>query len=445
MKTRKIPKRISTAILNSLSAGVVPRIGLSYVAVGRKDEVEALLQDLESISEGGASFRFVVGRYGSGKSFTLQLLRNNAMERGFVVADADLSPVRRLVGSNRAGQGTYRELMRNLSTKTRPDGGALAAILERWISGVQASVVKEMGLRPNDEGFNDAVENKILEVVSNMEGLVHGFDFANVISTYWRGYRLDNDDMKDAALRWLRGEFSTKTEARRALGNVRVIVNDNDWYDYIKLMARFVADIGYKGLILLIDEAVNLYKISHSVSRNNNYEKLLSMFNDTMQGKASHLGILMGGTPLFVEDARRGLYSYEALRTRLATSRFSREGLKDTSGPIIRLHMLSHNEIFLLLRRLLEVHSTHNKYESPLTTEDLQAFMQEIVNRLGAEKLLTPREVVRDFISVLNLLQQNPDVTFGELIQAPDLQLLSTEEQLDTDVDRQAEFADFTL
>ena len=443
MKKRKIPRRISAAILNSLSAGVVPRIGLSYTAVGRKDEIEALLQDLENISEGGASFRFIVGRYGSGKSFMLQLLRNNAMERGFVVADADLSPVRRLVGSNCAGQGTYRELMHNLSTKTRPDGGALPAILERWISGVQASVVQEMGLRPNDDGFSDAVENRILEVVSNMEGLVHGFDFANVISTYWRGHRQGNDQMKDAALRWLRGEFSTKTEARRALGNVRVIINDNDWYNYIKLMARFVADIGYKGLLILIDEAVNLYKINHSVSRNNNYEKLLAMFNDTMQGKAEYLGILMGGTPLFVEDPRRGLYSYEALRTRLATSRFAREGLRDTSGPIIRLPMLTHNEIFLLLRRLVDVHTAHYKYEDKLTTEDLQTFMQEIVNRLGAEKLLTPREVVRDFISVLNILQQNPDVTFGELIQGPDFQPASVPH--DSDVDPEAEFAEFTL
>ena len=222
-----------------------------------------------------------------------------------------------------------------------------------------------------------------------------------------------------------------------------MIINDNDWYNYIKLMARCVADIGYKGLLILIDEAVNLYKINHSVSRNNNYEKLLAMFNDTMQGKAEYLGILMGGTPLFVEDARRGLYSYEALRTRLATSRFAREGLRDTSGPIIRLPMLTHNEIYLLLRRLVDVHTAHYKYEDKLTTEDLQTFMQEIVNRLGAEKLLTPREVVRDFISVLNILQQNPDVTFGELIQGPEFQLASVPH--DSDVDPEAEFAEFTL
>jgi len=445
MKKRKIPRRISTAVLNSLSAGVVPRVGLNYTAVGRKDEVEALLHDLENIAEGGASFRFIVGRYGSGKSFMLQLVRNNAMERGFVVADADLSPVRRLVGSNRAGQGTYRELMHNISTKTRPDGGALLAILERWISGVQASVVQEQGLRPNDAGFSDAVEKQILQVISNMEGLVHGFDFANVISAYWRGYRQGDDELKDAALRWLRGEFTTKTQARRALGNVRVIISDDDWYDYIKLMARFVADIGYKGLLILIDEAVNLYKITHTVSRTNNYEKLLAMFNDTMQGKAEYLGILMGGTPLFVEDTRRGLYSYEALRTRLATSRFVKDGLRDTSAPIIYLPMLSHNEIFLLLRRLIDVHTAHYRYESTLTTEDLQTFMQEVVNRLGAEKLLTPREVVRDFISVLNLLQQNPDVTFNELIHGPDFELTAVEQELDSDVDPEGQFAEFTL
>lgn len=418
---QRVPRRISTALLNSLSAGVVPRIGLEYVAVGRADEIKALLLDLEDIGAGGAGFRLIVGRYGSGKSFLLQLLRNHAMDRGFVVADADLSPERRLSGTNRQGVATYRELMKNLATKTRPDGGALAAILERWISTIQTQVAQETGLNLQEQAFIQAVEQRIMTVVDNMEGLVHGFDFATVLSSYWRGHRLGDDDLKDAALRWLRGEFATKTDARVALG-VRVIVDDDSWYDYVKLMARFVTGIGYQGLIILLDEMVNLYKISHSLSRQSNYEKLLTMFNDTMQGKAEHLGIIAGGTPQFVEDARRGLYSYEALRSRLAESRFLQAGMRDTSSPILRLQPLTHEELFVLLTRLQDVYATHFQQPTGLSEQELTAFLQEAVNRLGAEQMLTPREIIRDFITVLNLLRQNPDLSFEQLVQTGDWQ-----------------------
>ena len=415
MAKLKLPKRISTAIINSLGAGVVPRVGLEHIAVGREKEIAALLQNIDNIAEGGAAFRFIVGRYGSGKSFMLQLIRNQAMEQGLVVADADLSPERRLAGTNSQGVATYRELIQNLATKTRPDGNALVAILEGWINGIQNQVAQDTGIRPSDEGFDDQVEARIREVVKDIEGLVHGFDFANVIIAYWRGYRSDNDDKKEAALRWLRGEFSNKTEAKSALG-VRVIIDDDGWYDYIKLFAKFVSDIGYKGLLVLIDEAVHLYKITHTLSRQKNYDKILAMFNDTMQGRAEYLGIFIGGTPEFLEDRRRGLYSDEALRSRLAISRSVKSEVQDTSAPVVRVETLTYEEITKLLQRLTEVHAVHYQYEKTLTKSELKEFLQEVTNRLGSEKLLTPREVVRDFLTVLNILQQNPEMTFSQLI-----------------------------
>ena len=442
MTTFKIPKRISTALLSSLAAGVVPRVGLEHIAVGRKDEIGALLQDLENIAEGGASFRFIVGRYGSGKSFLLQLLRNYAMERDFVVSDVDLSPERRLAGTDGQAVATYRELLRNMATKARPDGGALAPVLERWIGDIQARVVKESGIRPNDPGFNDAVEKGIVETINNMEGMVHGFDFASVLTAYWRGYRESDDEMKGGALRWLRGEYSTKTEAKSELG-VRVIVDDDNWYDYVKLLAKFISDVGYKGFLVLIDEGVNLYKITHSVSRESNYEKLLTIFNDTMQGKAGHLGMLLGGTNQFVEDPRRGLYSYEAIRSRLAESRFAKDGLRDNSGPLLRLQTLTSEEIFVLLSRLADVHAVHYGYQNHLTPLNLQEFMQEVTNRLGAGSLLTPREVVRDFIALLNILRQNPNITFSELIHGSDFKPTSVSK--DPDIDESDKFAEFSV
>ncbi|MGF1481994.1 MAG: ATP-binding protein [Cyanophyceae cyanobacterium] len=428
----KIPRRVSTALLNALSAGVVPRVGLEQIAVGREQEIQALTQDLENISQGGAGFRFIVGRYGSGKSFLLQLLRNRAMEEGFVVADADLSPERKLAGTKNQALATYRELMKNLATRTNPNGGAIALILEKWISTILSQVAKATGKRPGEPEFDNQVEENILEVVENLEGLVHGFDFASVIITYWRGYREDNTDKKEAALRWLRGEFSSKTEAKSSLG-VRVIIDDDTWYDYIKLFAKFAADIGYRGLIIFLDEAIHLYKITHNRSRQSNYDKLLAIFNDSMQGKAESLGIIVGATPQLVEDKRRGLQADEAWRTRLAKSRFTQEH-QDTSAPAIYLHPLSPEELVVLLQRLAAVHALHYQYE-PIGSDRIETFKQAVVSRLGADKLSTPREVVRDFISILNVLHQNPQLSFEQLVQ--------TQGETTSTVDD--DFAEFTL
>lgn len=416
--SNKIPKRVSTAIIQSLSAGVVPRAGLEHIAVGRKDEIEALLRDIDDIvADGGATFRMILGRYGSGKSFLSQLIRNYALQRNFVVMDADLSPQHRLTGTQGQGLNLYRSLLINAATRTRPDGGAFNALLERWISDVQQQVVQKEGIQPSDPGFASAVENRIRATVNNMEGMVHGFDFASVISAYWRGHQNADDELKAAAMRWLRGEYSTKTEARQALG-VRVIIDDDSWYDYIKLMAFFVKDIGYKGLIIFIDEAVNLYKISNTVSRNNNYERLLTIFNDTLQGKAQYLGVIVGATPQMVEDTRRGLFSYEALRTRLEESRFAKEGIRDMSGPMLRLEVLTDLEMFVLLERIREIHGLNFNYEPAVSKEQIQFFMNEVRKRLGADQLITPREIVRDYIAILNILQQNPDMTFDGIVGA---------------------------
>lgn len=416
MSSTAVPKRVTTAILQSLAAGVVPRVGLEHIAVGRKEEITALLNDLDTVvADGGASFRLILGRYGSGKSFLCQLIRNYALQRNFVVADADLSPDRRLTGAQGQGLALYRELLNNMATKTRPDGNAFAALLERWISDVQGQVVQQDQVPALSPAFADAVERRIHAAIRNMEGMVHGFDFGIVLNAYWRAHLAGDDERKSAAMRWLRGEYTTKTEARQALG-VRVIIEDSAWYDYIKILAHFVKDVGYRGLVIFIDEAVNLYKISNKASRNNNYERLLTVFNDTLQGKAQYLSVVVGATPQMVEDPNRGLYSYEALRSRLVESRFVRNGMRDLSGPMIRLEVLSPTEIYVLLQRLRELHGMQYGYTPRVTDAQIQSFMTEVVNRLGADQLLTPREVIRDYVTVLNLLQQNPSLTFDGVI-----------------------------
>ena len=436
----RVPKRVAAVIINSLKGGVVPRIGLPCITVGREAEIRALLTDLSLIADGGASFRFLVGRYGSGKSFLLQTIRTHAMGEGFVVADADLSPERRLQGGQGQGLATYRELMRNLSTKTRPEGGALMLILDRWISNLQMQVAGELsagaaapgggtatggtpvsngaaapGDAPNDPALNRAVEARIREQVASLEEMVHGFDFARLLTLYYRAVVDGNDELKGNVARWFRGEYRTKTEARQELG-VSIIIGDNDWYDYVKLFAQFLKGAGYQGMLVLIDELVNLYKIPNSVTRQYNYEKILTMYNDTLQGKAHHLGIIMGGTPQSIEDRRRGVFSYEALRSRLTQGRFAAEGMRDMLAPIIHLHPLTYEELLVLIEKLQQIHAGYFGYEARLNESDLVQFLQIEFGRVGADTHLTPREVIRDFIELLDIAYQNPSTPVASIL-----------------------------
>lgn len=415
MPSVTISRRESGALINSLTAGVVPRIGLRHIAVGRQNEVNAFLHDLATIEDGGASFRLVSGQYGSGKSFLLQMIRNNAMDRNFIVADADLSPERRLTGTKGQGLATYRELMQHISTLTRPEGGALEAILQKWISGLQSSVSKENGLRPGNPEIVEAVSDKIAEIMTELSEMTYGFAFATVIDSYWRGMKTGDENLKQSSLRWLRGEFTTKTEAKQSL-SVDCIIDDQSWYEFLKLFALFVSKAGYKGLLVFLDEGVNLYKITHKQARDSNYEKILTIFNDTMQGKAQSIGVFLSGTPQFIYDERRGLFNYEALRSRLVDNRFGVQGFVDYTSPVVKLNQLSPEEIYLLMERLCELHCTHYSYDCSLGTRELTVFLNTVVSRLGADQLLTPREIIRDFLGLLNILQQNPDITFDTLI-----------------------------
>lgn len=412
----KVPKRILSSLLSSVSAGVVPRAGAPYIAIGRADEINAMLSDLEQVNEGGGSMRFLIGRYGSGKSFLMQLIRGYALERDFLTADADLSPERRLYGTGGSGVATYRELMKNLASKASPDGGALPKIIAKWISTLQSTVVS-MGITPNHPDFSNALHREAMEALRDLEFLVGGFDFTRVITEYYTAYTTGDDDRKSACLRWLRGEFSTKSEARRELGfQVSVIIDDENWYDFLKLWAALARMMGYRGLVVFIDECVNLYKISHRVSRENNYEKILSMFNDTLQGRAQGLALVLGGTPQFLEDTRRGLFSYEALRSRLCDSRFALQGFKNLIGPVIRLRRLSDDELFALISRITKLYAQHYGTDSLVTEEQMVRFLEICLSRAGADSMITPREMLRDYMTVLNILMQNPTVSFEEVL-----------------------------
>ncbi|MBR2546577.1 MAG: ATP-binding protein [Eubacterium sp.] len=438
---RKVPRRIAQTVLNSLKGGVVPRTGLPYITVGRKNEIEALLRDVDIISEGGASFRFIVGRYGAGKSFLIQAIRNYVMDKGFIVCDADLSPERRLQGTHGQGLATYRELISNLATKTRPEGGALTLILDRWINAVQTDALKETGLTPGDPALAEAVDRKIYDITSQISELVHGFEFAHLLSLYYHAYLDGNDEVKAQVIRWFRGEYTLKREAKEALG-VNIIISDDDWYDYLKLFAVFFRLAGYAGMMIMIDELVNIYKIPNSITRQYNYEKMLTMYNDALQGKARYLGIIMGATPQTLEDRRRGIYSYEALKSRLAKGRFSRPGARDMLAPVIRLDPLTPEEMLVLAEKLSDMHAGLYGYEPVLTTEDLSTFIKIEYERVGADQNITPREIIRDFIELLDLLYQQPGMTVAELLASD--AFTYTKSEAVSDITDEA-FAEFTI
>ena len=436
----KIPKRIASVIINSLKGGVVPRIGLPYITVGRETEIDAFLHDIGIIEEGGASFRFIAGKYGSGKSFLLQTVRSYAMDRNMAVADADLSPERRLQGTRGQGLATYKELIRNLSTKTRPEGGALTLILDRWINGLMNEAMNENGLSFSDPGLKPLTEKKIRDVISSLNEMVHGFDFARLLTLYYEAYLSGDDELKARVVKWFRGEYTTKTEAKEQLG-VNIIITDDDWYEYIKLFSVFLKKAGYGGLIILIDELVNIYKIPNSITRQYNYEKILTMYNDTLQGKAQYLGIIMSGTPQCIEDTRRGVYSYEALRSRLTAGRFGKGEMRDMLAPVIKLVPLTYEEMLVLTEKLADIHAQLFEYEQKIREEDLIAFIKIEFSRVGADTSITPREVIRDFIELLDILYQNPDADIEKLLSSDGFSFSSAAPERDTD----EEYAEFEI
>lgn len=401
----RIRPRDRDAILQSLSAGVVPRRGQQHIQVGRAMEVTALLRDLDRIADAGAAVRFVIGEYGSGKSFFLQLVRSAALEKGLVAVHADLTPERRLYATGGQARTLYAELTRNMATRTSPEGGAVASVVERFIS----TALGEAREKGTDV---ETVIHQRLDILSEMVG---GYDFAAVIAAYWRGHDSGNEQLQADAVRWLRGEFTTKTDAKSALG-VRTIIDDSNIYDMLKLLARFVTLAGYDGLLIVLDEMVNLYKLAHSQARANNYEQILRIVNDCLQGATSHIGFVMGGTPEFLMDPRRGLYSYEALASRLGENQFAGNGLRDLSGPVVRLTNLSQEELFVLLTKLRHVQALGDEDRYLLPDEALQAFMQHCARRIGEAYFRTPRNTIKAFVQLLAILEQNPDADWRDLI-----------------------------
>jgi hypothetical protein len=437
-KAERIRPRERDAILQSLGGGIVPRVGQQHIQVGRVNEVGALVEDLERVNEKGSSIRFVIGEYGSGKTFLLQLIRSVAMEKRLVTAHADLTPDRRIHATGGQAKALYAELMRNLSTRSRPEGGALPSVVERFVSTALADA-KAGGI---------SAEQQIGKRLGALTEMVGGYDFAEVIAAYCRGHETGDEALQAAAIRWLRGEYATKTEARRDLG-VRTIVTDANVYDQLKLLARFVRLADYAGLFIFLDELVNLFKLANTQARTSNYEQILRIVNDTLGGSEG-IGFLLGGTPEFLMDPRKGLYSYEALRSRLSENQFAQEGRVDYKGPVLRLPNLSPEDLFVLLQNIRNVQALGEQSAYLIPDEGIEAFMRHCSEKVGEAHFRTPRSSVRAFVNLLMVIDQNPGVQWSDLIDAVELEseqnpdLLPLEGE-DSDGDADDELATFRI
>lgn len=419
----KIKSKEATAIINSLGAGVVPRLGVQHIAVGRQAEVEAFTATLDEVKNGHSTVRFWIGDFGSGKSFMLHLLNTVALKQKFVVTNADFTPDNRLYANDGKARLLYTAIMDNIAIQSKPDGAALPSILSRWIEQAMTHAAHKAGLSLA-EIASEEHQHLVREVIkADVEAVTEsgGFDFATVVMHFFEGYIKEDEMQKRHAIKWLKGEYRTKTEARQDFG-VREIVNDQNYYDMLKNFCRLFVRMGYSGFMVNLDEAINLYKISTSTMREKNYEKILSIFNDCLQGRIEHLFINFAGTLPFLENERRGLFSYDALKSRLQTNRFEQEGLVDYHQPVIKLRTLAHEEIFILLKRLKEIFDFNFGIESPVEHEDIRTFMEEIYNKPGASEFLLPREVIRDFVNILNLLRQNPGVPISRFIGELEIQ-----------------------
>ncbi len=407
----EIRKKDRDTIIQALRAGVVPKFGLHLIQVGRKLEVEALLSDIDRISEGGSAIRFIIGEYGSGKTFFLNLIRTIAMEKGLVTATADLNPSRRLFSTSGQSKSLYMELVRNLSTRTKPDGGAMVGIVEKFIANTKKDA----------KGNSLTMEELIQLKLNALTELVCGFDFAQVVTCYYQGFEQGNDELKNNAVKWLRGEFATKTDARKALG-VRNIIDDATYYDQLKLLAKFIRIAGYSGLLVCMDEMVNIYKLANTVARSTNYEQVLRILNDCLQGNTEGIGFVFGGTPEFYLDTRRGMFSYDALRSRLAQNSFSNGKFKDLSGPVIQLESLTPEDLYVLLANINFVYASGKGEQKVVPDEALTVFMNYCSNRLGNNYFRTPRTTITAFINLLAILDQNKEAQWQELIGSIEVQ-----------------------
>lgn len=417
MNNRINPKEADN-IIKALEAGVVPRRGIQHLLVGRHKEVEEVILILDNIKQGESDIRFWVGDFGSGKSFMMRTIESLAVQKNFAVSTIDLTPTRRFYASDGKAQSLYNEIVDNIIIQTSQDGNAIKTIIEEWINSIITSVSERDKIPASQllvKENKGIIEKEILNITSSFKSVGLSYELGQAISKYYEGLMEDNQVLKLKALRWIRGDISTKTESKNELG-IKRIINDDNWYEAIKNLAELFSDIGYSGFVINFDEAVNLYKLPMSQTRERNYEKILNIFNECKSNTARGLFVNFGATRKTIFDERRGMSSYGALKGRLGNESSLDSKLINTNKTVLPLKPLTTEEIYTLLENLKNIYNIHYRLDIDMTMENIKLYMEEQLNRPGALEFLTPRAVIKDFLEILDMIRQNPDVETETII-----------------------------
>ena len=420
-------------IVTALNSGLVPRSGIENIMVGREDVLIQIEIDLDNVSTGLSLTKFIIGKYGTGKSFMQAAITQKGYAKNFVVSKVDFSPYRRLYNNDGMGRATYVEIIKNMTTKTS-SSNTIESIIEMWIGNQISLFSSEPDFDLTNENYINKIILNIKKEIKDMDTCFGGTDFSDVLTLYLKAYIEGNTEKQRECIKWISGEYPNVSLAKHDLG-VSVIINDQNYYEFLKVICRFVVLAGYSGLIINFDEVVNLYKISIKTIRDKNYEMILRIFNDTIQGDVHNLFITFSGTPQFLEDEFKGLFSYGALKRRLSSNKYEDNDIYDYSQPVIKLRSLTNEEIFKLLKKLINIHELYYKYESNISNEDIIEYIRVQFNNLENNKI-TVGEIVRDFFGLLNVLQKNQQLNIRQLIGNNDRKVESSKSELENVFDR---------
>ncbi|MBL4795485.1 MAG: DUF2791 family P-loop domain-containing protein [Pseudomonadales bacterium] len=403
MELHKLTPADRESIIQPLRAGVVPMQGLELFQVGRDEEVESLKSQLTAVTNGASCCRFIVGEYGAGKTFLLQTIKSMAHKQELVTVTTDLSRTKRLSGGKSQTRAYYSALIRSMSTQATPLGQALPRVVKRF--------VMHSLRQANQNDRSPAAE--IAERLKIFEEMACGFDFIQVIQAYWTALDTDNTALHDASLRWIRGEYLTKALAKKELG-VCSIIDDNNCFDCLKMMAQFVKLSGFSGLVVLTDELGSVYNIRDKRARLNNFDAILNIVNESWLGVSPNIGYFFFTTPELFTDKKRGIQEHPALSSRLTENRFSSDTLRDWTSPVMRLTSFTDANISQLFANLLFIFCIGKHENLTLYKDDLSEVIGLLKTMLNESYYKNPRNTIKSFLDFLAIRECNPTASTAD-------------------------------
>lgn len=403
------------SIINALKNGNVPPEGVGEICVGRERELEEFDKIFSKVKDGAAVTRFLNGEFGSGKSFFLKLLEERALADNFVVAKVTLS---RDVPFNKF-EVVYRSIVASLRCKT---GTSLEHIIEKW-----TTQLRMMALRETTDPYQQ--ERIVIDNINNdlKEVRKHATTFAAAIENYYKLSARGDQETAKYAMAWLSGEKNIPYTIKRQFG-VKGDIDRENAFKYLEALSSFLMALKYSGLIILIDEAEHIMTLHTKKLRDTAYDYMRFIYDECSLGRFHNTLFIFAGTPEFFEDPKMGVPSYTALNERIED--VLNTEFKDLRKPIIRLDGFKKDNLMELSDRLISMHEEVYEWEAKPVRESLDGIIARHEANAELTGYISPRNFVKSFISVLDVVQQNPE-------------LRSEEEILDLFEEKEMEFEEF--